>query len=106
DVNGAALISKMSTNVRPFFLIPPSYDEWMRRLGSRDFLSDGERNRRLHSAAQEISVALNDSSYVFIVSEDLDKTASDIRTGLIASDASQRPLRELATELYDYIRNQ
>lgn len=106
DVNGAALISKMSANIRPFFLIPPSYEEWMRRLGSRDFLSDGERNRRLHSAAQEISVALNDNSFVFIISEDLDKTADDIRTGLIASEASQRPIRELANELYEYIKNQ
>lgn len=106
DVNGASLLSSSVGNLRPHFLIPPSYEVWMQRLGSRDFLSDGERNRRLHSAAEEISTALANSSFIFVVSDDVEQTVREVTGGMVASPESQRANRQLASELYEYIKNQ
>lgn len=106
DVKGASQLSKLKKGLRPYFLIPPSFEEWMRRLGSRDFLSDGERNRRMHSAADEINMALNDPDFILVTSVDISETAKEILGGLVGSPASQQELRQLATELQEYIKNQ
>lgn len=105
DVHGAALLGQINPSLRPYFLIPPSFDEWMQRLGSRAFLSDGERNRRLHSAADELSVALSNNNFIFIVTHDSEAASQEILSGM-AVPASQEPTRRLAKELHDYIRNQ
>lgn len=106
DVNGAAQLSRLKPRLRPYFLLPPSFEEWMRRLGGRDFLSDGERNRRLHSAADEISAALADPSFVLVISDDVSQTAKDVTAGLVGSPASQAESRKVAEELQEYIKNQ
>lgn len=105
DVNGAQTVSRLVPSVRPFFLIPPSYTEWMIRLGSRSFISDGERNRRMRSAHKEIEVALRGNDFQVVVNNDLDETLSEIVSGIGSDFTSQGGPREAAKELADYIKN-
>ena len=105
DVNGAINLKRIAPGIRPLFLIPPSYDEWMTRLGSRSFLSDGERQRRMHSAHLEIESALRGNDFTIVVNNDLDQTMSEILSGLGSDPASQSAPRQVAQDLFDYIKN-
>ena len=54
DVKGAIEFMKVVPGLKPIFLLPPSYDIWMERLGTRGSMTDIERTKRLVSARQEI----------------------------------------------------
>lgn len=104
DVSGAMNLRRLSPDIRPLFLIPPSYNEWMVRLGSRSFLSDGERNRRMHSAHLEIETALRANDFIVTVNNDLEETVAAIRAGIGADPSSQEAARKAARDLFDYIQ--
>jgi guanylate kinase len=104
DVNGAMNLRRLDPGIKPIFLIPPSYSEWMVRLGSRSFLSDGERQRRMHSAHLEIEIALRSQDFSIVVNNDLDDTMAQIAAGVPSDPVSQELPRKAAQDLYDYIK--
>lgn len=74
DVNGVANYKKISRNVIALFVLPPSFDEWLRRLSSRygDAGPDpADMQKRMHTAIQELEHALQKDYYHFIVNDDL-----------------------------------
>ncbi|MBI2592339.1 hypothetical protein HYW36_02570 [Candidatus Saccharibacteria bacterium] len=56
------------------FLVPPSFEEWQKRLNSRGQMSPPEMNNRLVSAAKELKAALTRDYYHFVVADDLART--------------------------------
>ncbi len=106
DVNGAAKLAKIIPGVRPIFMIPPSFDVWMQRLGARSLISDGERERRMHSAKLELEAVLSNPSFVVLVNDDVARTGRDVIAGFSTNEMLQRPHRQAAQELLDYIKNQ
>ncbi len=106
DVHGAASLSKIVPNLRPIFLIPPSFDVWMQRLGARNRISDGERERRMHSAKVELETALANPSFIILVNHDVSRTGRDVIDGFSNNEMLQRPHRQAAQELLEYIKNQ
>ncbi len=105
DVQGVLELTEIVPNLRPLFVLPPSFDMWMERLGTRGQLSDGEKQRRLRSASMEIQTALDHSAFVLIANHEVELTAAEIMNGLDKSFQSQDELRKLAEELLDTIRN-
>lgn len=105
DVQGALELTEAVPGLRPLFILPPSYDVWMERLGSRGFLSDGERERRLRSASMEIQTALDHPAFILTVNHEVEMTAAEIMNGLDLSEQTQNDHRALALELLDTIRN-
>lgn len=105
DVQGALELTEAVPSLRPLFILPPSYDVWMERLGSRGFLSDGERERRLRSASMEIQTALDHPAFILTVNHEVELTANDIMNGIDLSEQTQQSHRALAMELLDTIRN-
>jgi guanylate kinase len=105
DVQGALELTEAAPALRPLFILPPSYDVWMQRLGSRGFLSDGERQRRLRSATMEIQTALDHPAFLLTINHEVELTAAEIMRGLDPSEATQNEYRKLALELLDTIRN-
>lgn len=106
DVNGAARLSKIIPGVRPIFIIPPSFDVWMQRLGARNRISDGERERRMHSAKLELETVLGNSSFIVLVNDDVSRTGQAVLDGFSNNEMLQRPHRQAAQELLEYIKNQ
>lgn len=106
DINGAIKYSELNKEINPLFFIPPSFDVWMQRLGGRDFISDGERSRRLHTAKLELETVLFNTSFLIVVNEDVGQTVREIIQGVPGSQLSQEPRRKQAKELLDYIVNQ
>lgn len=105
DVQGALELTEVVHNLRPLFILPPSYDVWMQRLGSRGFLSDGERERRLRSATMEIQTALDHPAFILTVNHEVELTSAEIMSGVDPSQQTQDEYRALALELLDTIRN-
>ncbi len=74
DVQGVSKYKKLSDNVSAIFLVPPSYEEWQRRVRLRypdeeSFLEDWPNRRE--SAVMELEKALTAPYYHFVINEDL-----------------------------------
>ena len=105
DVQGVLELTNVVSNLRPLFILPPSYEVWMERLGTRGNLSDGEKSRRFHSAAMEIQTALDHPAFVLTVNHEVELTAKEIMRGIDTSSNIQQGNRQLALELLESIRN-
>ena len=106
NVQGAINLSKLMSGLRPILLIPPSYYVWMQRLGSRSKISDGERERRMHSSHLELEQVLPNRDFTIVINDEVSRTGEAIIKGLSTNPSDQRQSRKLAQELFDYIRNQ
>lgn len=76
EVQGAAEYKAISPNVIATFILPPSYDEWQRRLHARYGEQGADANdiaKRMRTAVTELEEALSKSYYHFIVNENLDE---------------------------------
>ena len=69
ETNGAHAIYTAKPDAYFFFVIPPSFDEWMARMSARGALPADEVRRRLTSAVQELTVGLSRPYYRFIINE-------------------------------------
>lgn len=105
DVQGALELTEAVPGLRPLFILPPSYDVWMERLGTRGFISDGEKERRLRSASMEIQAALDHPAFILTVNHEVELTAAEIMRGLDTSAQAQAEHRKLAEDLLETIRN-
>lgn len=105
DVQGALELTEAVPGLRPLFILPPSYDVWMERLGTRGFISDGEKERRLHSAIMEIETALAHPAFVLTVNHEVELTAAEIINGVDLSSTTQEAHRALALDLLESIRS-
>lgn len=105
DVQGVLELTEVVPKLRPLFILPPSFDVWMERLGTRGFLSDGERERRLRSASMEIQTALDHPAFILTVNHEVELTAAEIISGVDTSADSQAEHRSLAESLLETIRN-
>jgi guanylate kinase len=62
-------------SVKSIYVMPPSYVEWMRRIGgvrSVDLLG------RINEARQSLLLALEDDKYFFVLNDDLDSAVQDV----------------------------
>ena len=50
DIQGADSIKSFSDDTIAVFVLPPNFDEWMRRMDGRGEMSHEEKRRRLISA--------------------------------------------------------
>jgi guanylate kinase len=104
DVQGALELTKAAPKLRPLFILPPSYEVWMERLGMRGRISDGDKARRFFSASMELQTALDHKAFIFVVNQEVEITASEIMRGLDISESGQVENRKLAKELLESIK--
>lgn len=104
DVQGALELSEAVPGLKPVFILPPSYDVWMERLGGRGSISDGDKERRLRSASMEIQTALHHPAFVLLENHEVHFTAAELIKGIGPDSASQAEARQLAEELLQYLR--
>lgn len=76
DVQGVAEYKEISPHVIAVFIVPPSFEEWERRLSARYGalgLDEAELHTRMRTATQELREALSQPYYHFVVNEDLER---------------------------------
>lgn len=74
-IEGVDNLVELGLNVKPVFLLPPSYEVWRQRLGSRGDMTKEELKRRMQSAITEIYHALNVPHYYIVINDHLGTTA-------------------------------
>lgn len=75
EVQGVDEYKQISPDVIAVFLLPPSYEEWERRLSGRYAASDSKNDNirlRVETAVKELKHALDAGYYHFVVNDDLD----------------------------------
>lgn len=77
SIYGVPVFREYSDKITFIFMVPPSFDEWMRRLKHRGEMTEKELQNRMISADEEILTALQRPYYHFIVSDDI---ADNVRT--------------------------
>lgn len=112
EVQGVKTILGVKPDTFVVFILPPSFDIWMKRLDSRGEMLKEEKIRRLNSAIVEFNTAINSGSYCFLINDDLPTAISKINqiidTKLSDQDYQQAGLelaKKLKAETEDYLKN-
>ena len=103
EVAGADNIYEAKPDTLFIFVLPPSFNEWMARMQNRGSLPETEVQRRLQSAVDELTIALDRDYYTFVVNDtfmDTAKTIDDLATGVTKQTAEQQTYgRNVARQL-------
>lgn len=77
EVQGVAEYKAMSPEVKAVFLLPPSFDEWHKRLTARygkDGIQPEDLALRMKTAADELRTVIEAGYYAFVVNDDIERT--------------------------------
>ncbi len=108
EITGVRSIVKVKPDTRCVFMIPPSFEEWMKRLANRGKMSEAELGRRLRSAIKEIEFALEGDLFEVVVNNefhDTTKTIANIFNQSTNNDFDKQAAKELITEVENFLRN-
>jgi guanylate kinase len=86
DVGGVEKIQQAKPDVVAILVLPPSFEEWQRRLSTRGHLEGEEYNRRMQTAVKIFTWAIDNSNMPIIISDLLEHSAhqvDDILNGII-----------------------
>lgn len=102
ETTGATTAIKYKPDTIIIFLLPPSFEEWQRRIKHRGQMPPDEFKRRMESACNEFEIALNDSHYQFVINDSGDDAIMQInQIAKLGIEDAQLQLRgrELAERL-------
>jgi guanylate kinase len=77
DVQGVVEYKAISENVIALYILPPTFEEWLRRLYARygeAGADEADIRQRMHIAIEELEEALRQPYYHFIINDNLDHT--------------------------------
>jgi len=63
-------------SVKVIYIMPPSYVEWMHRIGTS---RHKDIHQRLEESVQSITIALKDPEYHFVLNDDLDTAVEEVQ---------------------------
>lgn len=86
---------------RTIFVVPPTYDEWMKRMGARK-LSSTQLAQRLTEAKRSFQFALNDKDIHFILNDNLNDAVSRVKALLGGAPNVSKEIyaKDLAQSIY------
>ncbi len=103
EVVGVGNIMRLKPDTLAIFVLPPSFDEWQRRIHERGVMEPHEFQRRLRSAANEFKDALSHDHYVYVINDNLDNCVQMIHRiahQSVRDRTTETKARTLAEELY------
>lgn len=107
EYGGAASIVSVKPDASIITLLPPSYDEWMRRLRGREAIRDEEFYNRLRTAEKVLERTLELSYFRIVINADIEQCAEDIRAivenGSYSTD-DEALRRAIAKEILDNVK--
>ena len=69
DIKGTVNILKVKPDTKMFFIVPPSYDEWIKRLDAREQMSQEELSNRINTALRVLRIGLAGEHFRFVINE-------------------------------------
>ena len=80
EIAGIDNAIKLKPDTLGIFVLPPSFDEWQRRLHHRGDMHPEEYKRRMESAISEFSAALERPYYKFVINDDVSDAVQQINS--------------------------
>lgn len=71
-IEGAFHYLRLSPSVKAVFLLPPSYEIWMKRLTKRGISNPEDLHHRMQEAADEIEHAMQADNMYIVINDDLE----------------------------------
>ncbi len=108
DIHGCDTVVNYSPTALPIFVLPPKYDVWMYRLDKRGVMPADEKQRRLKSAIEEISLALSRPYFKFVTNIEVEQTnvvIDAVVNGDISALPDQESEKEHAKDLLQELKN-
>jgi guanylate kinase len=106
DIRGIANVMPTKPDTTGILVVPPTFEEWLRRVASRGHMDPAERRRRFESAAEIYNMA-GRGDHVVIINDDLARAVEMVdrlaRFGEL-DEAQQTRGRQLAAELFKKTR--
>jgi len=102
EVKGAATYYSYKPDTLNIFLLPPTFEVWMKRLKARGDMGNDELRRRIESAMREIYEALQKKYYQFVINNEIHEAAQavdEIANGRAIDEAKQQTGRDHAEQL-------
>lgn len=78
DVQGVEVYKEIAPNVRTIFILPPSEQEWRRRLLKRGNISEEDLNKRIETSKFEIEFAKIHDYFDFVVNDNLQTAVEEV----------------------------
>src|SRR5438309_7444197 len=100
DLEGVTNLVRVKPDSMIIRLVPPSFEEWQRRMTGRGKMSDQEYRRRLETAAKILEDGLAKPYYRFVVADNVEHAAATV-DGLVRGGASPQEghAREILQDL-------
>ncbi|HEX7632839.1 MAG TPA: hypothetical protein VF401_00780 [Candidatus Saccharimonadales bacterium] len=78
EIAGVVNTIKYKPDTLAIFMVPPSFDEWQRRLKHRGEMPPVEYRRRMESAILEFEAALSNDCYKFVINDTVEHAAEQV----------------------------
>jgi guanylate kinase len=78
DIGGIKNILKAKPDVIALLILPPSFEEWQRRLSARGQLQGDEYYRRMQTAVKILTDALTNKDLIIIISDVVEHSAQQV----------------------------
>lgn len=69
DVEGTVNILKAKPDTKMFFIVPPSYGEWLQRLKLREDMDAEELANRIETAVRVLEAGLKSDAFSFVINQ-------------------------------------
>jgi guanylate kinase len=107
EINGCETMRQYASKITCVFVLPPDFDEWMRRLDARGVMDADEKTRRLQSAVYEIETALTLAYFKYVINWDLRQTSLELHEQIMSSifdESMQLKAHDHAAKLLESLR--
>lgn len=94
DLGGTVAIRNAKPDTLFFFIVPPSFKEWMYRLRGREIMTDEELMSRMRTAKDVLRAGLADDGFTFIVNDSSHRSAQAIDAVVHAGAIDQQEHEE------------
>jgi len=102
DVEGPANVLRAKPNARVFFIVPPNYEVWLKRLKARETMSPEELANRTNTAVRIIKTALANEDYIFVINESSVDSARMVDEQMVSGTIDKqhdKEVREIARNI-------
>lgn len=103
DRGGVRLVRKAKPDTICLFFLPPSFEEWQRRVNGRGDMPDKEKHRRFTTAIHELENALANNYYKFVINDVLADAVTKVEAIVTdpqhTNEAEQAKARALAQDI-------
>lgn len=107
DILGTVNIHAIKPDTSFIFVVPPSFDEWVKRWSAREELPEEERHNRMITAEKILKLALSSDFFSFVINNDVDSAATSIDRIVHGHDSQtdETAAKTIAQDLLDAVQD-